>query len=422
VNAILLLVALAAVAAPGSRPESSCISCHRELDGDLAAPVDGWETDVHAGQGLGCVGCHGGNPASAVADDPEAAMDPAEGYVGRPDRARVAEFCGRCHSSAGFMRRFNPAARIDQVAEYRNSRHGVLNRDGDLKTATCTDCHSVHGILPVTHPNSPVHAQRVADTCGRCHADAGYMEGRGLETGQLDEFRSSVHGVALLERRDSAAPACNDCHGNHGAVPPGVTNIAFVCGQCHARVGTLFRDSPKKAIFDDLEFAECSTCHGTHAIREPGDFMVGLGPESTCTECHEADDDGGQTADGFRTAFDDLSGRIERAETILHRAERAGMEVSQELFDLQEARNSLVNGRVLVHAFDLDRVAETTTVGLTVADKAFAEGEEAIGELQFRRLGLASSLIVILMVMLGLAWKIRQIGMPGEDGSRIGRP
>jgi hypothetical protein len=413
VNAILFIAALAAAAAiPPEAPESSCIICHREIGNELAAPVDAWSADVHAEQNLGCEGCHGGNPDPAVADDPDSAMDPAAGYVGRPERPRVAEFCGRCHSSAEFMRRFNPSARIDQVAEYRTSRHGVLNRDGDGKAATCTDCHAAHGILPATHPKSPVHPLRVAESCGTCHASAEVMAGRGLAIDQLEQFRGSVHGVALLDRQDTAAPACNDCHGNHGAVPPGVTNVAFVCGQCHARVGTLFRSSPKKEIFDGLELAECTTCHGIHDIREPDDRMVGLGPQSTCAECHEAGDGGGRTAEVFRETFEDLGGRIERAEAILQRAERAGMEVSQELFNLQEARNSLVNGRVLVHSFDLERVVEATRAGLAVADKAFADGEAAMAELQFRRKGLASSLVVIALVIVGLIWKIRQIGLP----------
>ena len=405
--ALIMLLAAAA-------PPSSCVSCHLEMGDELAAPVESWSTGIHAERFIGCEGCHGGDPGIDVAEDPEAAMDPAVGYLGVPDRSAIAEFCGRCHSDAGYMRRYNPAARIDQVAEYRTSRHGLLNREGDTKTATCIDCHSVHGILGVKNPKSPVYALRVPETCGKCHADAGYMEGRDLPTNQVPQFRSSVHGRALLERRDTSAPACNDCHGNHGTSPPGIPDIAFVCGQCHARVGTLFRASPKKTIFDELELAECTTCHSIHDISEPGDHMIGLAPDSTCAECHDAGDAGGEAATDMHAALYELDHRIGEAEEILERGERAGMEVSQTRFDLQGARNALVNARVLVHSFDPSQVTETTSEGKAIAAAAIEEGEAVMAELQVRRKGLASSLIVIFLVIVGLIWKIRQIGLPAQ--------
>jgi hypothetical protein len=34
---------------------------------------------------------------------------------------------------------------------------------------------------------------------------------------QYEKFARSVHGIALLKKHDSGAPACNICHGNHGA-------------------------------------------------------------------------------------------------------------------------------------------------------------------------------------------------------------
>ena len=412
--AFFLVPVLAAALAPNlpSPEESSCVVCHLEMGDDLAAPVEAWRTGIHAEKDLGCEGCHGGRADPRFADDPEQAMDPAAGYEGVPTRAAVAEFCGKCHSSAEFMRKFNPGARIDQVQEYRTSRHGILNLQGDPKTATCIDCHSVHGIREIRNPKSPVFVLNVANTCGGCHADSAYMAGRDLPIDQFQDFRKSVHGRALFDSHDTAAPACNDCHGNHGAMPPGVTDIAFVCGQCHARVEMLFRDSVKKSIFDDLELAECSTCHGIHDIQEPDDSLVGLADGSICADCHGSGDVGGMAALRIRETLDDLEGRIDGAEEILHRAERAGMEVSQTLYELNTARNSLVNARVLIHTFREEEVKKAAAEGIAVADQAVIQGQQALEELQFRRKGLASSLVVILMVIIGLLWKIRQIGTP----------
>ena len=59
--------------------ESSCIACHKLLDGELLAPVTAMASDIHAQNGFGCESCHGGNPSPAVAEDPEAAMSRAAG-------------------------------------------------------------------------------------------------------------------------------------------------------------------------------------------------------------------------------------------------------------------------------------------------------------------------------------------------------
>ena len=68
---------------------------------------------------------------------------------------------------------------------------------------------------------------------------------------------SSVHADALLKRGDTSAPTCNTCHGSHGATPPGITEVANVCAQCHVREAQNFSAGPKKAIFDAMGQAEC---------------------------------------------------------------------------------------------------------------------------------------------------------------------
>jgi len=75
--------------------ESSCISCHKLLDGEQLAPVTAFANDIHAHNGIGCESCHGGNPSSAVAEDAEAAMSKKVGYLGKPTRKIFRSF-GDC--------------------------------------------------------------------------------------------------------------------------------------------------------------------------------------------------------------------------------------------------------------------------------------------------------------------------------------
>ena len=55
-----------------------------------------------------------------------------------------------------------------------------------------------------------------------------------LPTDQLANYQQSVHYAALTKGNDLSAPTCNDCHGNHGAAPPGAGSVVNVCGTCHA--------------------------------------------------------------------------------------------------------------------------------------------------------------------------------------------
>jgi cytochrome b6 len=415
---VLLAAAAAALAAvwspaSASEPEESCVACHKtleEIDPRLSDPVEAWADDVHRSRGLGCAGCHGGDGSPAVATDAGAAMDVAKGFVPRPERSRLAEFCGRCHSDAAFMKRFNPAARVDQVAEYRTSVHGVKNLAGDGKVATCVSCHGTHGIRPVSSPASPAYPTNVPATCGSCHADAALMASYGLAGDPVADWKKSVHAAALLERGDLSAPACNDCHGNHGAVPPGVTSLAFVCGQCHGREALLFRESFKKQLFDDTGASECVTCHGNHEIQHPTDRLIGTGPGTVCSQCHAPGDSCDRQSVEIRKALDAYARALEEAQEVLARAEHVGMEVSDAVFTLKkEGVSGLVETRALIHSFDTARLVRRSEEGIQVVRQARATGEAALAEAQFRRKGLAVSLVFIGVLLVGLYLKIREV-------------
>ena len=102
---------------------------------------------------------------------------------------------------------------------------------------------------------------------------AGYKlaDGTALPTSQFADYQKSVHYAALTKGNDLSAPTCNDCHGNHGAAPPGVGAVANVCGTCHAVFAQKFQTSVHKQIFDK----GCVECHSNHAVLKPSDEMLG---------------------------------------------------------------------------------------------------------------------------------------------------
>jgi predicted CXXCH cytochrome family protein len=384
---------------------SSCVVCHAGLESRLSDPVKLFDHDIHKSKGLSCNDCHGGNPSKS---DKAEAKDRAWGYVGKPTAQQLPAFCGKCHSDAALMKKFNPSLRVDQVQEYYTSVHGTRLKNGDVNVATCVSCHGVHGIRSTGDPQSSVYALNVAETCAKCHANAEHMAPYGIAHDQFDKYRSSVHAKALYEKHDLSAPTCNDCHGNHGAVPPGLTSVANVCGQCHARQAELFQKSPHKEPFEKMQSGECLRCHSNHGILPPTDLMAGVGEGSVCTSCHN-NDTGFAAAQRIGKGLGDVNAKIEDAKDILDRAERAGMEVSRPKFELRDASDGLTQARVLVHTASADELEKALTPAMEVAAKSYTAGEAAFDELSYRRKGLGVSLIFILFLALLVYLKIWQI-------------
>ena len=412
-RALAIALVLLAWAAPGAAQpgKDNCSACHLETGDDrLVAPAKAYIGDVHKAKGFGCVACHGGDSLEEGME----AMNPAKGYIGKPRREQIPQLCGRCHSDAQFMKQYNPALRVDQVAEYATSVHGRRLRElGDPKVAVCVSCHPAHSIRPPSDPQSTVHPLRVAETCGRCHADAKYMASYKIPTDQLEKYKASVHAKAMVVKGDLAAPTCNDCHGNHGTSPPGIAWVGNVCGQCHSVMAELFKKSVHAKAFAEMGSPGCATCHENHAIKEAGDAMLGLGDQAVCATCHSADDKGGKSAAEMRAFVDSLAAATDRAHVVLDKAERAGLEVSQGQFDLSGARESLVKARTAVHAFTVGAVTQEVQPGLAIAEKATARGARALEDLRFRKAGLGVSLVIIVALMAGLVVKIREVDRRG---------
>lgn len=366
--------------------------------------------DIHFQKGLSCHSCHGGDPTVGVdSGGPEDSMNPARGYIGIPARKDIAANCAACHSKLEYMRRFNPQARVDQYEEYLTSVHGQKYREGNEDVATCVDCHGAHGIRAVGEPASPVYPTNVGDTCARCHADSKRMEPYGIPSNQLELYRQSVHGEMLIKNRDISAPTCNDCHGNHGATPPGVDSVANVCGQCHVSQWDLFNNSPHQKAFAENDLPACVTCHDHHSAPRTSDAMLGVEEPAICGNCHDRGTPGYAAAAEMKAGLTRLLERLQSAREVLERAEIAGMEVSRPLFDMVEGRDRLVSARVEVHRFDAASLKTILGEGEKIAADAEQRGWKALQDLAFRRKGLAVSFL-ILLVMIGLVVvKIRQL-------------
>ena len=398
----IFLLALTSTGSAAAR--DSCVTCHSALEGKLMQPVKEFESDVHHQAGLSCASCHGGDPTDESMDS----MSRARGFWGAPKKTEVPQFCARCHSDNAYIRRYNPKLRTDQLSQYWTSVHGKRLKQGDVQVAACVDCHGVHNILAVADTRAPVYPTQVASTCERCHSNSSTMEPYHIPTEQVAHYRKSVHAKALAQG-DTSAPTCATCHGNHGAMPPGVDSVANVCGTCHVFFVQLFRKSPHEPAFARMGLPGCVQCHSNHEIVNPSDDWVGVGSKSVCASCHAEGDQGYAAAQKMAGGLARLKTSFGRAEDILTTAERSGMEVSSARLELSNANEALVKARVNVHTFDPEEVRKLTDQGSTVSLKAYEAGMTALRERDLRRKGLGLSLIFIALAITGLYLKIHQI-------------
>jgi len=387
------LIVLAAAALFADRPVSG--------QTQTVAPEDAFKNDVHATAGLTCASCHAGKAG-------QASSAPIVG----PKRTEVASLCGKCHSDAAYMRKFAPQVRIDQLSQYVTSAHGKRMAAGDDRAATCSDCHGAHGVARVTDTRSPVAPLNAAKTCARCHADSNRMTPFKRDPAVFTDWSASVHAAALLTRGDTSAPTCNTCHGSHGATPPGVTDVANVCAQCHVREAELFRASPKKEIFDGMGQPECLACHSNHRIEHPADTWIGTNDGAVCSTCHDATTDSAKIIAQFKDGLAHLNDQIAQAGDVLDRASRAGMLVDDGRAALREAHEGQIQARVSIHAFAAKPFVDLVAKGVEASERGQQAGVSALHEIQVRRQGLGVATLLVLAFLAVLGLKIRRLPPP----------
>ena len=315
----------------------NCAVCHGKEAHELAG-------SIHTKADLRCTSCHGGDP---TAIEVAAAHGTQLKKLGTAREA--VESCGGCHADVQRMRLYG--LRTDQLSLYWTSKHGErLAKEDDANVATCVSCHGVHGVLKASDTRSPVHPFNQADTCGRCHGDAAKMAKYGLDPKIVDEYKSSLHGRALLQDAHQAAPACATCHGSHGAAPPRVGDIEQVCGQCHSVVQAHYDESPHAAASRNGKSVQCVSCHGSHTIAPPSPAMF-LGDEDRhCGSCHADEKDPARgIARELNEGVTGLGRVIDEQEQELRKAAVRGLFLGAEKGYLDDARGLLVRARASTH-------------------------------------------------------------------------
>ena len=185
--------------------------------------------------------------------------------------------------------------------------------------------------------------------------------------------------------------------------------ISNICGACHSYNAELFLESPLAPAFRERSLADCVACHGKHKISHVADEWVGDNPAKTCRKCHDEGDEGSDLALYFTDSMATARQSFEEIEGLLHEAETKGMDVTEAEDYVEAARQSMMQARTLVHSFSkpvmeekLMEVAENQTAALEA-------GYEALRGLEERRRGLAISTLLLFVLTMFVAIKIRTL-------------
>jgi predicted CXXCH cytochrome family protein len=183
----------------------------------------------------------------------------------------------------------------------------------------------------------------------------------------------------------------------------------------------LFAKSPHQKAFAAMGLVPCVTCHSNHDVMKTSDAMVGTTDKAVCVNCHAADSTGFKQAEAMRVSLDGLRESIQGATAILDQAENAGMEISQARFELRGASDALLKARAAIHLVDPATIQSLTEEGNKIAATTRAKGVKALEDLAFRHRGLWISVGILVLVIVGLVLKIREMDQRQDRQSAADR-
>jgi cytochrome b subunit of formate dehydrogenase len=266
-------------------PNERCLKCHGDEhqktetrdDGsvvEIFIEPDKIKASVHGKRN--CTGCHNTITRVPHREAPE-----------------VVVSCMECHRKTWEKHKDDPnnefkrlGVVIEQIEKFNHSVH-ARGEDEDDPTdinANCYDCHDAHNIGTLGSIQRAEHRLKNPEVCGDCHKK------------ELNKYKKSVHGKAVLEDGNSDSAVCSDCHTNHEIDSPEgdkvMLSITKNCGDCHEEAQKTYRSSYHGQVnkLGYTNTAKCYDCHGSHELGSVDDPTSTIHLDNrleTCQTCHE---------------------------------------------------------------------------------------------------------------------------------------
>ncbi|MGB7435053.1 MAG: cytochrome b/b6 domain-containing protein, partial [Candidatus Acidiferrum sp.] len=322
------LIALTSVLAPTRAPakpktphplkqDEACLACHgtpgmkSDKGEDISINPANHAASAHGI--LGCQDCH-----TSIKDFPHPANVPkvqcatchdqeAKSFTTSVHSALGESACATCHGSVHELTSTATLApskcsecHADEVKAFAGSIHGQAAKNGDHDAPNCMSCHgSIHEVKASSEPDSTVARKNLADTCAKCHSDAGFLSRHKIPVAHpVESYKQSVHGRAVAAGSEKAAD-CNSCHGNHDIYPAKDARsrvnhwkVSETCGQCHGEIAKVYSQSVHGVAVQAgvRDAPACVDCHGEHLILDPKNPASPVNAANvsaqTCGRCH----------------------------------------------------------------------------------------------------------------------------------------
>jgi hypothetical protein len=107
--------------------------------------------------------------------------------------------------------------------------------------------------------------------------------------------------------------------------------------------------------------------------------------------------------------LDGLDSALKQSESVLASADKYGMEISEAQVRLGDGRENLVKARLALHSFQPDEVKKPIEAGMAIANETLRAGQDALREKDYRRWGLAVSVLLIGITILAIWALIRRL-------------
>jgi predicted CXXCH cytochrome family protein len=240
----------------------------------LYVSPDTLKASIHSPLGIECEACH-----TEIKTYPHPAIE----YQTRRDLSRSYYLsCKKCHSAI-----------YEKAQDSMHARVSEENPDAPV----CTDCHGAHDVKDPNQPRS-----LISTTCSQCHTEI------------YTQYKSSVHGSALIDEDNPDVPVCTDCHGVHNIQDPRTDQFRIdtpeMCANCHANEELMSKYGLPADVYDLYELswhgvdvsvykarwptiwhnsAVCTDCHGVHDILntdDPNSSVNEANLLATCQKCH----------------------------------------------------------------------------------------------------------------------------------------
>jgi hypothetical protein len=210
-RAFAVTAALVVVLVPtrtDSAEKDACLECHSNPDflvtnKKLYDYFQNWRSSSHAQVDVGCVDCHGGNPAIA---DKAGAHGPNIRQATRGSAVHfqnVPQTCGQCHESLykaySTSHHYDVLAKAKQVERGPNcvTCHGSVNAtklDVNTVRAVCQQCHNTKS---KNHPEVPEAATHLLNDLYVIRAYAHYVRKRGADGLDAADIESQIKNLGV---------------------------------------------------------------------------------------------------------------------------------------------------------------------------------------------------------------------------------